>query len=56
MKKYEYKFVKFDNKLGINYKKKLYEYEKEWNLLGKDGWKFCKEGNDCVIFIREIEN
>lgn len=53
MKKFEYKFVKEDVKIGFSQTKKLVDVEKEWNELGKDGWQFCKEGNGCIIFMRE---
>ncbi len=52
--KYEYKFVEFESKLGFNYDKKVIELEKQWNELGKQGWKFCKDGNGFTIFMREI--
>ncbi len=55
MKKYEYKFVKVGMKLGFDYDKKIEEAERVWNELGKQGWKFCKEGNGAIIFIREID-
>lgn len=44
MKKYEYKFVKQEVKLGFVQNKKVEDVEKEWNELGKDGWRFCREG------------
>jgi len=55
MKKYEYKFIKEGVKLGFDASKKIVEAEKEWNELGKQGWKFCKEGSGVMIFVREIE-
>lgn len=55
MKKYEYKFVKVGMKLGFDNNKKVEEAEKEWSDLGKQGWKFCKEGSGVIIFIREID-
>lgn len=54
MKKYEYKFVKEGIKIGFDTNKKIEEAENEWNELGKQGWKFCKEGSGVMIFIREI--
>ena len=54
MKKYEYKFVKQEVKLGFVQNKKVEDVEKEWNELGKDGWRFCREGTGVMIFIREI--
>lgn len=54
MKKYEYKFVKQEVKLGFVQEKKIDVVEKEWNKLGQEGWQFCKEGNGCVIFMREL--
>ena len=54
MKKYEYKFVEHENKLGFNYEKKVLELEKTWNELGEQGWKFCKDGNGFTIFMREV--
>lgn len=55
MKKYEYKFVQFPKHFGLDYEKKIREIEVEWNKLGTEGWKFCKEGNGVIIFIKEIE-
>ncbi len=55
MKKFEYKFIKEDIKLGFSQAKKIEEAEKEWNKLGKEGWQFCKEGNGCMIFMREVQ-
>ena len=55
MKKYEYKFVKSQNKPGFDLDKKIKSAREEWNQLGQEGRKFCKEGNGCFIFIREIE-
>ncbi len=56
MKKYEYKFVKNSGiKLGFDYDKKVEDMEKEWNSLGENGWKFCRDGNGFTIFIREID-
>jgi len=54
MKKYEYKFVKAEVKLGFAQNKKIEETEREWNALGNEGWKFCKEGNGVMIFMREV--
>ncbi len=53
MKKYEYKFVKFDSESGFSYDKKVLALEKQWNELGEQGWKFCRDGNGFYIFIRE---
>lgn len=55
MKRYEYKFIKQEAKLGFAQQKKIEEAEKEWNDLGMQGWKFCKEGNGVIIFIREMD-
>lgn len=54
MKKYEYKFVKQDAKLEFVQNKKIEDAEKEWNILGNEGWQFCKEGTGVIIFMREI--
>lgn len=54
VKKYEYKFVRLPVKIGWDYEQKIREMEEEWNRLGEEGWKFCKEGNGVVIFIREV--
>lgn len=54
MKEYEYKFVKFNFELGFNYDKKVIELEEQWNELGKQGWKFCRDGNGFSIFVREV--
>ncbi len=54
MKKFEYKFVRFRDRI-LGYEKKIQEAEEEWNRLGQDGWQFCKEGNGVIIFMREIE-
>lgn len=54
MKKYEYKFVRKEIKFGFDANKKIEEAENEWNELGNQGWKFCKEGDGVMIFIREI--
>lgn len=54
MRRYEYKFAKQDVVLGFSQTQKMEDAEKEWNDLGKEGWKFCKEGSGCIIFIREI--
>lgn len=53
---YEYKFVQFPKLTGINYSKKVSELEIMWNELGKHGWKFCKDGLDYVVFMREKIN
>lgn len=53
MTKYEYKFIKKISKIGFDTDKKIKDSEREWNELGKEGWKFCKEGNGVMIFIRE---
>ena len=55
MKKYEYKFVRFPAQIGFDFEKKMKALEEQWNALGQEGWKFCKDGNDCVVFMREIE-
>ena len=55
MKKYEYKFVRFPSPIGFDFEKKMKTLEEQWNALGQEGWKFCKDGNDCVVFMREIE-
>lgn len=55
MKKFEYKFVKQEAKLGFAQQKKIEDAEREWNDLGRQGWKFCQEDNGVIIFIREIE-
>jgi len=55
MKKYEYKFVKEGVKFGFDTNKKIEEAESQWNGLGEQGWKFCKEGSGVMIFIREID-
>lgn len=55
MQKYEYKVVKSKVKIGFDYENKLLEMEKEWNELGKEGWKFCTWANDAIIFIRELD-
>lgn len=52
--RFEYKFVKKELKLGFLINKKVEDAEKEWNELGRDGWKFCKEGDGVIIFVREI--
>ena len=54
IKRFEYKFVKKELKLGVLINKKVEDAEKEWNELGRDGWKFCKEGAGVIIFVREI--
>jgi len=54
IKRFEYKFVKKEQKLGFSINKKVEDAEKEWNELGRDGWKFCKEGDGVIIFVREI--
>ena len=54
MKKYEYKFVRQEAKLGFAQLKKIDDAENEWNELGQQGWKFCKEGDGVIIFMREI--
>lgn len=54
MKKFEYKFVKNEAKLGFKMEKKIEDAQHEWNELGKDGWQFCKEGINYTIFMREI--
>ncbi len=56
MKKYEYKFIKSEVKLGLDFNKKIRDEETEWNRLGAEGWRFCKEGNGVLIFIRETED
>lgn len=56
MKKYEYKFIKAELKLGFDYSKKIAETEAESNELGKQGWRFCSFGDGAVIFMREIDN
>ena len=53
MKQYEYKFVRTKSRLGFDYDRKLQEAEREWNNLGREGWKFCTWANDVTIFIRE---
>jgi hypothetical protein len=55
MKKYEYKFVKEGFKFAFDFDKRIEEVEHQWNELGKQGWKFCKEVNGVMIFIREID-
>ncbi len=54
MKKYEYKFVKAEMKLGLDYSKKIKAAEAEWNQLGAEGWQFCKEGNGVLIFYAGV--
>lgn len=54
MKKYEYKFLEQRSKLGFDQSKKVEAAEKEWNELGAEGWRFCKEGSGVMIFMREI--
>lgn len=58
MKKFEYKFVRIsikeNAKLGFSLDKKIEREEKQWNDLGREGWQFCKEGNGCFIFMREL--
>ncbi len=54
MKQYEYKFVKFAIKPGFRYDEKVKQLERLWNELGKQGWRFCKDGYDFTIFMREI--
>ncbi|WP_312280055.1 hypothetical protein [Oscillibacter sp.] len=53
MKQYEYKFVKFNFETGFNYDKKITDLETQWNALGEQGWKFCRDGNGFSVFIRE---
>lgn len=57
MKQYEYKVIRAKTKLGLDFDQKAADMEKEWNELGKDGWKFCafdRAANEAVIFMREI--
>jgi len=54
MKKYGYKFLRQEAKLGFVQQKKIEDAEKEWNELGQQGWKFRKEGNGVIIFMREF--
>lgn len=42
MKKYEYKFVKQDAKLGFAQNKKIEDAEKEWNILGNGDGSFAR--------------
>ena len=56
MKKYEYKFIMQKATVGLNFEKKVKDAEEEWNELGLQGWKFCKEGNGCMVFMREIDD
>ena len=55
MKKYEYKMVEVQVKLGFDWKKKIREAEARWNELGQEGWQFCMHGNGVLVFMREIE-
>ena len=55
MKKYEYKFVRVQIQRGFDFEKKLEKAEEEWNALGREGWQFCANGNDCTIFMRELK-
>lgn len=55
MRKYEYKFIRKTKNLGFDFHRKIEEAEQEWNALGKQGWKFCKEGTGVMIFMREVE-
>lgn len=58
MKKYEYKFVKAETKLGPSFgpsiDRKLEEEQAIWNKLGQEGRLFCKEGTNVLIFVREL--
>lgn len=56
MKKYEYKFIAQRIVIGLDYEKKMKNAEAEWNELGRQGWKFCWEGNGCIVFIREYDD
>ena len=55
MKKYEYKLVHFSTQFGFDFEKKMKTMEQQWNELGQQGWKYCTDGNDCTVFMREIE-
>ncbi len=55
MEKYEYKFVYEKMRLAFDLDKKIDEVEQEWNELGQQGWRYCKECNGVIIFIRKIE-
>lgn len=55
MKKFEYKFVPFPNRIFSTQEEKLKTSESQWNKLGNEGWEFCKEGNGCIIFKRELD-
>lgn len=56
MKKYEYKFFTQKSAIGFDFDKKVKNIEEEWNKLGSQGWKFCKEGFGCIVFMREIDD
>ena len=56
MKKFEYKIVKFENKIGYE------ELEKSLNSLGNEGWKLLMSptvglaiGHITYIFVRRKE-
>ena len=55
LERYEYKFIKQESKLGIMQGKEIEVIEKEWNELGKNGWRFCMEDKfGRLIFMRKI--
>lgn len=55
LEKYEYKFIQQKIKLGSVQGKNKEEAEKEWNDLGKEGWRFCREDEfGRLVFIRRI--
>lgn len=41
--------------LSFAFEKKIKKAEDEWNELGRQGWQYCKDGDGCIIFMREIE-
>lgn len=52
MEKYEYKFVNWLKPYTSDYSK----IEEVQNELGRQGWKYCTDAQNAVIFIREIGN
>lgn len=41
--------------IGFDFDKKIKAVENQWNELGQEGWKYLKDGCDCTVFIREVE-
>ena len=56
MKKYEYKFIIDKPVVGLIFEQRVKAVEEEWNELGRQGWKFCKQDNGYIIFMREIDD